>query len=118
MLGGITLIGIVTATMAFWIVQRVAAEDTEHQPATAAEIENFRTGLDMLRNEIRQMTDALAAERDAPRAATVACVEATLTGISAASIDSLSCRIGARGMASGGRTVRAREAARRYRWWG
>ena len=28
MLGGITLIGIVTATMALWIVQRVAAEDT------------------------------------------------------------------------------------------
>jgi voltage-gated potassium channel len=69
-LGGITLIGIVTATMASWIVQRVTAEDTEHQAATAAEIDHLRSGLEqqiaMLRNEIRQMSDGLAAERNPP----------------------------------------------------
>jgi voltage-gated potassium channel len=70
MLGAITLIGIVTATMASWIVQRVAAKDTEHQAATAAEIDTLRSGLEqqiaMLRREIRQMNDGLAVERDTP----------------------------------------------------
>jgi hypothetical protein len=54
MLGGITLIGIVTATMASWIVQRVAAEDTEHQAATDAEIDNERS----------RTADYVAAPRD------------------------------------------------------
>ena len=66
MLGGISLVGVVTATMASWIVQRVASEDTEHQAATAAEIDSLRTGLEgqiaALRDEIRSMTGA--ASRD------------------------------------------------------
>ena len=70
MLGGITLIGIVTATMASWIVQRVDAVDTKYQAATAAGIDDLRSGpeqqIAMLRTEIRQMSDGLAAERDAP----------------------------------------------------
>lgn len=48
MLGGITLLGIITATMASWIVQRVSAEDTANQAATAAHIEE-------LREEIRRL---------------------------------------------------------------
>ena len=34
MLGGITLVGTVTATLASWIVQRVAEEDTANEAAT------------------------------------------------------------------------------------
>jgi voltage-gated potassium channel len=64
MLGGISLIGIVTATMASWIVQRVASEDTAHQAATAAEIDSLRTGLEnhlaAMRDEIRNLTAAVS----------------------------------------------------------
>jgi voltage-gated potassium channel len=42
MIGGITLVGTVTATLASWIVQRVAEEDTANQAATRAQIEELR----------------------------------------------------------------------------
>ncbi|MGW4336799.1 potassium channel family protein [Rhodococcus koreensis] len=48
MLGGISLIGVVTATLASWIVQRVAEEDSVNRAASAAQI-------DELRSEIRQL---------------------------------------------------------------
>jgi voltage-gated potassium channel len=48
MLGGITLLGIITATLASWIVQRVSEEDTANQAATRAQIEE-------LRDEIRRL---------------------------------------------------------------
>jgi voltage-gated potassium channel len=48
MVGGITLLGIITATMASWIVQRVSEEDTANQAATRAQIEE-------LREEIRRL---------------------------------------------------------------
>ena len=48
MIGGISLVGIVTATLASWIVQRVAEEDTANQAATIAHIEELRA-------EIRQL---------------------------------------------------------------
>jgi voltage-gated potassium channel len=41
MIGGISLVGIVTATLASWIVQRVAEEDTANQAATTAQIEQL-----------------------------------------------------------------------------
>jgi voltage-gated potassium channel len=46
--GGITLVGTVTATLASWIVQRVAEEDTANEAATRAQIEE-------LREEIRRL---------------------------------------------------------------
>ena len=49
MIGGISLIGIVTATLASWIVQRVAEEDTAKQAVTTAQINE-------LRDEIRRLT--------------------------------------------------------------
>ncbi len=49
MIGGITLLGLVTATLASWIVQRVSEEDDASQAATAAHIEE-------LREEIRRLT--------------------------------------------------------------
>src|SRR5882757_4442879 len=52
MIGGVSLLGIVTATLASWIVQRVAEEDNASAAATAAQIEE-------LRDEIRKLTDAV-----------------------------------------------------------
>jgi voltage-gated potassium channel len=52
MIGGISLVGSITATLASWIVQRVAAEDSASQVATAAHIEQLRA-------EIRQLTEEL-----------------------------------------------------------
>lgn len=50
--GGITLVGVVTAALASWIVQRVEETDTENQAATAAQI-------DELREEIRALAEQL-----------------------------------------------------------
>lgn len=52
MIGGISLIGMITATVAAWIVHRVAEEDTTQQAATAAQI-------DELRSQITQLTSLL-----------------------------------------------------------
>jgi voltage-gated potassium channel len=57
MVGGIALIGMVTATVATWIVQRVAEEDSAHQAATAAQI-------DELRSEIAQLANMIAAQHN------------------------------------------------------
>jgi voltage-gated potassium channel len=56
MIGGITLLGTVTATLASWIVQRVSEEETESHTATAVEINT-------LREEIRRLADSIDAER-------------------------------------------------------
>lgn len=56
MIGGITLLGTVTATLASWIVQRVSEEDTASQTATAVEI-------DALREEVRRLAESVNAER-------------------------------------------------------
>ncbi len=52
MVGGVSLLGVVTATLASWIVQRVAEEDTAGAAATAAQI-------DELRDEIRKLTETV-----------------------------------------------------------
>jgi voltage-gated potassium channel len=57
MMGGISLLGIVTATLASWIVQRVAEEDTANQAATRAQIEQLRA-------EIRSFAALVAAQPD------------------------------------------------------
>ena len=49
MIGGITLLGLVTATMASWIVERVGEEDKANEAATVAHIEE-------LLEEIRRLT--------------------------------------------------------------
>ena len=52
MIGGISLIGVITATVASWIVERVSEEDSAHRAATAAQI-------DELRDEIRHLSRQL-----------------------------------------------------------
>jgi voltage-gated potassium channel len=57
MVGGITLVGTVTATLASWIVQRVAEEYTANEAATRAQIEE-------LREEIRRLSNLLTDDRE------------------------------------------------------
>lgn len=52
MIGGISLVGVVTAALASWIIERVSEEETVIQTATAAHIEE-------LRGEIRELSQEL-----------------------------------------------------------
>lgn len=54
MIGGISLIGVVTASLASWIVQRVAETDRSYQTATAAHIDELRGEIRTLAEELRQ----------------------------------------------------------------
>ncbi|MFC4604666.1 potassium channel family protein [Rhodococcus kronopolitis] len=56
MVGGISLIGVVTATVASWIVQRVAEEDDDNRAATAQQIESLRTEIADLHATVRALT--------------------------------------------------------------
>ena len=51
MIGGISLLGVVTAMLASWIIQRVTEEDIANQAVTVAHIEE-------LREEIRRLAEA------------------------------------------------------------
>jgi voltage-gated potassium channel len=52
MLGGISLIGVITATVASWIVQRVTEEEVAHQAATEAHIDQLRDEIIRLRERM------------------------------------------------------------------
>jgi voltage-gated potassium channel len=54
MVGGISLIGVVTASLASWIVERVAKTDAASQAATVAHIEELRNEIRVLTHELRQ----------------------------------------------------------------
>jgi len=56
MVGGISLLGVVTATLASWIIQRVAEANTENRAATTAQI-------DVLQADLRRLTKAFEADR-------------------------------------------------------
>lgn len=53
MIGGISLVGSITATLASWIVQRVAEGDDSKKAATSYQV-------DALRDEVRQLKELLA----------------------------------------------------------
>jgi voltage-gated potassium channel len=57
MIAGVSLLGVVTATLASWIVEKVAAEDTANQAVTAAHVEE-------LREEIRKLGRSITADLD------------------------------------------------------
>lgn len=67
MFGGISLVGVVTATLASWIVQRVAEQDSAQQTATSTQIDELRTGLEQqigsLGIEVQRLTEVLTSER-------------------------------------------------------
>lgn len=54
MLGGIGLVGVVTAALASWIIERVAEEDAENQAATVAHIEELRDEIRALTRELKE----------------------------------------------------------------
>jgi hypothetical protein len=53
MIGGFSLVGVVTAALASWIIQRVAEEETASQVATAAHIDELRSEIRELAQELR-----------------------------------------------------------------
>jgi len=57
LIGGITLVGVVKATLASWIVQRVAEEDSANEAVTRAQIEE-------LRQEIQRLAKSLIDDRE------------------------------------------------------
>ncbi|WLP90129.1 potassium channel family protein [Gordonia sp. NB41Y] len=88
MIGGISLIGVVTATLASWIVQRVAEEDDANRAATAAEIQELRAEIRSLRVALTgpqamdpEAMDAAAVDPDAmdPQAIDAAAMDARLS---------------------------------------
>jgi len=54
MVGGISLIGVVTGSLASWIVQRVAETDAASQAATGAHVDQLREEIRGLAAELRQ----------------------------------------------------------------
>jgi voltage-gated potassium channel len=53
MMGGISLVGVVTASLASWIIERVAEEESVMQTATVAHIDELRGEIRELRQEVR-----------------------------------------------------------------
>ena len=53
MIGGISLVGVVTAALASWIIQRVAEEETVSQAATVAHVEELRNEIRALKQQLR-----------------------------------------------------------------
>ncbi|MGY1937686.1 MULTISPECIES: potassium channel family protein [Nocardia] len=52
MIGGIALLGVVTATLASWIIQRVAEEDEASQAATRAQVAELTGQIAAMRTEL------------------------------------------------------------------
>lgn len=63
MIGGISLVGVVTAALASWIIERVAEEETVLQSATVAHIEELRAEIRALGQQLRQ--EATTSDRHA-----------------------------------------------------
>ncbi|TFV56210.1 ion transporter [Mycobacterium sp. PS03-16] len=57
MIGGISLVGSITATLASWIVQRVADEDTEGRTVTTGHIDALLAEISALRGEVAHLRD-------------------------------------------------------------
>lgn len=53
MIGGISLVGSITATIASWIVQTVSIDDQKQDAVTAAHIEDLRGEIAQLRELLR-----------------------------------------------------------------
>ena len=60
MIGGISLVGVVTGALASWIIQRVAEEDAALQSVTVAHVEELRSEIRTLGQQLRERN-----ERDA-----------------------------------------------------
>ena len=63
MIGGVALIGVVTATLASWIVSLVEEENAEQEAATQAQVAALQRQV----GELSERIDRLLAERDSDR---------------------------------------------------
>jgi voltage-gated potassium channel len=66
MLGGIALLGIVTATLASWIVERVAQDDEDLQAFTRQEFVQLSQQISLLRETIAQIPGAVDQDAAVP----------------------------------------------------
>ena len=64
MIGGISLVGSITATLASWIVQRVADEQSADEAVTTAHINRLLGEIDQLRGEVHRLESG---RHDGPR---------------------------------------------------
>lgn len=68
MVGGISLIGVVTGSLASWIVQAVSDTQTARDAASAASIDELRKEVCTLTAELRQVSAVLTDARQTPAA--------------------------------------------------
>ncbi|MDR3661202.1 MAG: potassium channel family protein [Mycobacterium sp.] len=57
MIGGISLVGSITATIASWVIQSVSVEDQAHNAASAAQIDRLHNELTELRELLQQRAE-------------------------------------------------------------
>ncbi|TVS88097.1 potassium channel family protein [Mycobacterium helveticum] len=57
MIGGITLVGVVTASLASWIVERVSETDTANRATSSAEIAELRHEVRRLAEQLRRVAE-------------------------------------------------------------
>ena len=57
MVGGIALLGVVTATIASWLVQKVAEASEQEEAATRAEVQQLAAEIAALREELRDQSE-------------------------------------------------------------
>lgn len=69
MLGGIALLGVVTATLASWLVQRVAEEDEANQAATRSQVADLTAQIAALRTELVPVRTSMHTEARAQESA-------------------------------------------------
>lgn len=60
MVGGIALLGVVTATLASWLVDRVAAENEAEQAATRAQVDALARQVESLRTQLERASPVRA----------------------------------------------------------
>ena len=58
MVGGVALLGAVTATLASWLIERVAAEAEDDETATRAQVDALTTEIRALRSEVAELRRA------------------------------------------------------------
>ncbi|CED91136.1 Transporter, cation channel protein [Actinomyces succiniciruminis] len=65
MIGGVALIGVVTATLASWIISLVTEENAEQEAATRAQVADLQGEIAALSEQIQRLTEPRAAVADA-----------------------------------------------------
>lgn len=62
MIGGISLVGSITATIASWVIHTVSVEDKAHNAVTVAQIDGLHNELTQLRELLQQRAESPPAQ--------------------------------------------------------